>query len=89
MKTFKVTVDMKDRRDDTVHRQSLFAPGQNERTASAAADQLGLALAIASGGVLVCVATQVIDTGLDWSIPMIDADDRIIDVDWDDEYPHD
>ncbi len=88
MKTYKITVDMKDRRDATVHRQSLFAPGLNERTASAAADKVGLALAIASGSVLVCIATQVIDTGLDWSPPMIDADEREIEIDWDDQYPH-
>lgn len=87
MKTFKLSVDMKDRRDGTVSRQSVFAPGANPIAVSRAAEKLGLALAVCSGGVLVCVATQITDTGLDWSLPMIDADDRI--VEWDDEeYPH-
>jgi hypothetical protein len=89
MKTFKLTVDMRDRRDGTITRQSIFAPGANHPAASWAAESLGMALAVCSGGVLLCIATQVIDTKLDWSIPMIDADEREIYIDWDEEYPHD
>jgi len=89
LRVYNLTISMRDRRDATVSKQDMIVRGASKTAVHAAAENIGLALAIASGGVLVCVATQVTDTGLDWSSPMIDADEREIEIDWDDQYPHD
>lgn len=88
MRIYRLTATMKERGNSNQFEFSVEAPAVSDHAALAASKKMGLALAIASSGMLVCVSNEVLDTRLDWSIPMIDADDREIDVDWDDEYPH-
>jgi hypothetical protein len=59
MRDFLLTVTMKNRQDESTFERDFATPALNRRTAMAGADALGLALAVASGGVLVCIATQV------------------------------